>query len=150
MSQITVYISMQITSGKSMFCIFAIVVFAPLSAFGECFVFVLYLVIFARCLLWCCCLRLSFCLTSGLGFHPGAVLGFCRTRRGKVPRGSTVRLTGAGCVVYMDRTCKKVSIRLAVRTVSSVRVRVSWPRVSWPGQPCVSTSFGYTHGYGRS
>ena len=43
------------------------------------------------------------------------------------------------------RTASRKVTRLAVCRVSRVRVRVSEP-----GQPCVSTSNGYTHGYGRS
>ena len=58
---------------------------------------------------------------------------------------------------------KKVSIHTASRVTidyrvigSGFRVRVRdrvsrvRVRVSYPGQPCVSTSFGYTHGYGQS
>ena len=41
-----------------------------------------------------------------------------------------------------------LGFRVRVRVKDRVsRVRV---RVSYPGQPCVSTSFGYTHGYGQS
>ena len=55
-----------------------------------------------------------------------------------------------GLCRFVYRSGKCLYTRLAVwldYRVSRVRVRV---RVSLPGQPCVSTSFGYTHGYGQS